>query len=952
MAAVPMSATAAGDVVTRRLGTGLPPSPSRGRLPEAWVAPAKKAPRIDGKLDDPAWSETRPVVLGKLESHGEASPETEARLVHKDGVLFVGVRLAEPNVGAMKRTVTDADGPAYRDDSVELFLSPHPSRAYYQMIVSATGAIYDRHGHGNPSHWDSGANAAAVIGQDHWTLEVEIPMSAMGAAENMPTRWRANIYRNRRVGGRSESQAFSPTFRGDYDVPARFGHLLFTPTCPWADVEQLIGDQQGITIRQLDDGSSVLFFGLSTIPAGVRVHRARLRCDREPLNGLDDHVLKAIEILPLAKPLNDGSPPVTSGEPLTLVDPWYDAFDLTELVQRWVNGRGTAGVWGRSFPGWRKDRTFLDVMFDGQPERFPPAASDVKALHRAGQTFITWREISDPVGRDDVTWGEVKSILSDIERQRQTRYCVYRSARPITPQTLHHAKLIAEVKPLSGWNLAGRNIDRPIDRFISTERVLRWHQWNPFQNASIDGEFGRDCPIDRFVIRAGQPPLPRGTGLYVHTAAADERAYYAVVTAADGIENAVEIRSGLNAVGPVEETVADPEPVCQGELPPMPFFNFDQRRLHYVRWVAPPLSNRPYEYHNWTVGVPKTVRPGAALELNLHRDGYSYWRTHYRIEPGSVVVCPYDFPLKTFWYGYHECQGTLRSWSDGVVHNYTEKRLLSFVDWAADTWSADRNRILVTGCQGGASGSGALHLGLRRPDVFNMIVAGHGEPNYRGFGEPAERVWGKVAWGLKTENGRNVWDELDLLKVAKSLPPQTELPLISLTYSSNQEQTHDLAETLMAGGHAVVTHTAWGGQRLIPVSATATNWCLPLDIRKDRAMLAVFDSGETRDAVRNGSPLWRTEDMVDQPDQFAVTLQQGRGQFAGTITMRRLQRFAPQPGERCTWKILPVEVAAGNAREERVAQKGIVDIGRDGLLQIREARLVTGTYRLTIVRAE
>jgi len=172
----------------------------------------------------------------------------------------------------------------------------------------------------------------------------------------------------------------------------------------------------------------------------------------------------------------------------------------------------------------------------------------------------------------------------------------------------------------------------------------------------------------------------------------------------------------------------------------------------------------------------------------------------------------------------------------------------------------------------------------------------------------AERLWGKVAWGLKTESGESVWDELDLLRAVSSLPPQAELPLISLTYSSNQEQTHKLAEALMVAGHAVATHTAWGGQRMIPVSATATNWCLPLDIRKDRAMLAVFDSGETRDAVRNGSLLWQVDDMVDQPDRFAVTLRQDRGQFAGTITLRRLQRFAPQPGERCTWKFEPVEV--------------------------------------------
>ena len=158
----------------------------------------------------------------------------------------------------------------------------------------------------------------------------------------------------------------------------------------------------------------------------------------------------------------------------------------------------------------------------------------------------------------------MKSVLDDLDRRRQTRYCIYRWTRPITPETLPLAELIAEVKPLSGWNLDGRNIGRPIDRFIATARVLNWHQWNPFQNATIDGDYGRDCPIDRFVIRDGQAPLPRGTGLYVHTAGRSERAYYAVITAIDGVENTRDIAVGVNVTGPVDEKVSDPEPVLHG----------------------------------------------------------------------------------------------------------------------------------------------------------------------------------------------------------------------------------------------------------------------------------------------------------------------------------------------------------------------------------------------------
>jgi hypothetical protein len=944
---------AAADVATVRLATGLPPSPSGGRLPEAWVAPVEQGPTIDGRLDDTAWTAARPVVLGKLESRGRASPRTEARLVRTDRVLYVGVRLAEPNVAAMKRAVTKADGPAYSDDSVELFLSPHPDRGYFQMIVSATGAVYDRRGHGDPADWNAGATAAVAVGHNEWTLEVAVPIDALGVGDEVPGRWRANLYRNRRAGGTHESQAFSPTFSKDYDVPGRFGCLLFTPELPWAEsdggADADADEAPAIAVEERDDGTTVLRFDLSAIPAGARVHRARLRCERDPMDGLSDGVRRPIAIYPLAGPSADGQPPKPTGEPLHLVAPWYDAFEMTGWVRRWTAGEGTPGVWVKAFAGWRKDRTYLDVMFSGRSADVPPAAAGVKAFHRAGQTFITWREIDDPVGRDDVTWGEMRPILRDLDRPRRVRYAVYRASEPISADTLHRAERIALVRPLSGWNLAGRNIGRPIDRHIATAKELDWHQWNPFRDAAVDGDYGLACPIERFVVRDGEPPLPRGTGLYVHTAAADGRAWYAVVTTVDGVENTRDVRAGLNVAGPLEERVASPQPVLQRALPPGPFFNYDQRRLHYVRWVAPPLANLPYAYYNWSVGVPNDLRRVAALELNLHRDGYGYWRTHYRIEPGSVVLCPYDFPRKTFWFGYHECLGTLRPWTGGRVRNYTERRLLAFVDWAARTWPVDRDRVLVTGCRGGASGSGALHLGLRHPDVFNMVIAGHGDPDYADAGDEAERVWGKRDWALETPAGRSVWDELDLRRTVRDLPPTAELPFVSMTYSNRQERTHALAEALMARGHAVVTHTAWGGQRLVPVSATATHWCLPLDIRRDRAMLAVHRTEKTGDAVRNGSLLWQADDLVDEPVRFAVTLRQGRGTFRGTLTLRRLQRFRVREGKRYAWRIEPLDKKEDRgAGEETAAREGTVAAGPGGVLRLGGIRLATGTYRLTV----
>ena len=97
--------SAAAEVVSKRLATGLPPSPTAGHLPEAWVSAATDAPKLDGRLDDQVWTAARPIVLGKLESYGTTSPRTEVQLIHKAAVLYVGARLAEPRITKARHRV-------------------------------------------------------------------------------------------------------------------------------------------------------------------------------------------------------------------------------------------------------------------------------------------------------------------------------------------------------------------------------------------------------------------------------------------------------------------------------------------------------------------------------------------------------------------------------------------------------------------------------------------------------------------------------------------------------------------------------------------------------------------------------------------------------------------------------------------------------------------------------
>ena len=85
----------------------------------------------------------------------------------------------------------------------------------------------------------------------------------------------------------------------------------------------------------------------------------------------------------------------------------------------------------------------------------PPAAaaqqvSQLAAFHRAGQTWLTWREVDSPLEKDQVPARELRSLRRKLEAEGKVRYRVYRSSRPI--DSLDGLEPVAEVPPLSCWN--------------------------------------------------------------------------------------------------------------------------------------------------------------------------------------------------------------------------------------------------------------------------------------------------------------------------------------------------------------------------------------------------------------------------------------------------------------------------------------------------------------------
>jgi hypothetical protein len=176
--------------------------------------------------------ELDPVPLKDARSGAAPRLSTSLRVGLRDGSLLVRF---DGRDRAVVATLTERDGPLWKEDVFEVFLSPHdPPRIYYEFEVNPLGALFDARVESPEGRrstmrvdvsWNcSGFSASVRRRENRWSALLTIPLAPMGGAD--ATLWRANFYRIDR-GETDEYTAWSPTMADppDFHVPARFGYL-------------------------------------------------------------------------------------------------------------------------------------------------------------------------------------------------------------------------------------------------------------------------------------------------------------------------------------------------------------------------------------------------------------------------------------------------------------------------------------------------------------------------------------------------------------------------------------------------------------------------------------------------------------------------------------------------------------------------------------------------------
>jgi hypothetical protein len=661
--------------------------------------------------------------------------------------------------------------------------------------------------------------------------------------------------------------------------------------------------------------------------------------------------------------------------------PWFDAFDATGAAGRAAKATPpTLKLTVRGFDKVEPDSVRLDVAVRAAPSTVPPQVKGVAAFHRAGQTFITFREIDDRSAEPAPKWSVLKARLDAMDAAKRVRYLVFRHDRPITAATLPEAERLARVRPMSGYNARGRSVDE----LICTVRRQAVGDALLARKLARSGYFKRYTPdhpnmgqvaVERFAVRDGER-LPPRTGLYVHHPAKPGKAYYAVVSCVDGVANTRDLDAANSTSKPLAETVGPGVPVRQGKADVTVFFDVPGERFRYVQWAGPSLTHRPSEYYNWGVFVPRDYGKAGLRRLSVffHDGNQRYLKPPWPHRQDQVLLSPHDAPFASFGYGHNDALGTLTPLRKGTVRPFFARRVDAVVAWAMEHFEADAGRVSCGG-RGYWGGTAALQYGLRRPGRIGYVMAESspdpdpkstpdtyvrypwrkGRPRPTGRGQ-IDRVWGRPEWKLPCESGKSIWEEADLPAFVRA--SEKAVPYLSLgsgSMSVTWKQQTDLMKAYKESRNGFLSRFYWGGTGMVPLPKGR------FEPRADRPLLACWPLGfhpkpdffekyffPGKRGYSGGSRLndrirWGSEDVVDTAERLEMTIWSDRSMtYAGTAvaetTVRNARKFRPAPGETLTWK-------AGK-------QGGEIRVGKDGLIIIPKLAFTGTPTRLVITRGK
>ena len=183
----------------------------------------KSPPKIDGIISDQekAGLEKQGDMI-EYKGTGPSKYPTDFYVGLSGNQLYVACINHEPQMDQIKIVERKRDGGNWKDDCNEVFIMREGSKEYYQIIVSASGSVYDAiNGWTSDSiDWNTKVQNAVKLGKDRWIVEQLIDLSMLGELKSGDV-LRFNLCRNLPV--HRELSQWSHTNRKSNHRPEYFG---------------------------------------------------------------------------------------------------------------------------------------------------------------------------------------------------------------------------------------------------------------------------------------------------------------------------------------------------------------------------------------------------------------------------------------------------------------------------------------------------------------------------------------------------------------------------------------------------------------------------------------------------------------------------------------------------------------------------------------------------------
>lgn len=204
-------------------------------LPELKVSRVGQDFIPDGVLDEPEWAQAAPARLEYQSNTVAVHPHlsTPVRALWSDHFLYLAFEAPYTELSTFRPVQKEERIGLWDKDVVEAFIAPdaeHVQR-YSEYEWAPTGEQLDLDidlPAKKDFAWSSGMESAIQVDEANmiWRVEVRIPWSAFGGAKPAAgSRWRGNFFRCDKAN--NAYLAFSPTLKGTFHAPDRFGWLVF-----------------------------------------------------------------------------------------------------------------------------------------------------------------------------------------------------------------------------------------------------------------------------------------------------------------------------------------------------------------------------------------------------------------------------------------------------------------------------------------------------------------------------------------------------------------------------------------------------------------------------------------------------------------------------------------------------------------------------------------------------